>query len=85
MTISKQEISIGTNNMNEVVVLSGLKDTDRLYLSVPVGYDEDEISLLPALDGKRNLKKEEVKKPTSPQMGGKGMRGKRGNKNKSSK
>ncbi len=87
LSVKKQEISIGTNNMNEVVVLNGLQESDRLYLSVPAGYDEDEISLLPELDGKRSVKKEEVEKPAPTEMGGKEMRGigKRGNKNKPSK
>jgi hypothetical protein len=32
-----------------------------LYLSLPTGQEDESITLLPELDGKRNLKKEEVK------------------------
>ncbi len=59
LSVKKQEVMIGDNNMNEVVVLKGIAPGDRLYLSVPGGHEDDPISLLPELDGKRNLPQEE--------------------------
>ena len=62
LSVTKQEVQIGDNNMNEVIILAGAKEGDRLYLSMPSGYDDDEINLLAELNGKRNIvkKKEEV-------------------------
>ncbi|MEN8249311.1 MAG: efflux RND transporter periplasmic adaptor subunit [Bacteroidota bacterium] len=59
----KQEVMIGDNNMNEVVVKLGVEKGDRLFLSVPGGHEDDEITLLAEMDGKRNIKKEEIKEP----------------------
>ncbi len=61
ISIKKQEVQIGDNNMNEVVILAGVKAGDRLYLSIPAGYEDNAIALLPELDGKRNLPKEVVR------------------------
>jgi membrane fusion protein, macrolide-specific efflux system len=61
LTVKKQEVQIGDNNMNEVIVLLGVEEGDKLYLSVPSGHDDDPIALLPELNGKRNILKKEVK------------------------
>jgi multidrug efflux pump subunit AcrA (membrane-fusion protein) len=55
----KQEIKIDGTNNNEAVVALGLKPDDKVYLSVPAGKEDDEIVLLPELNGKR-MKKQEV-------------------------
>jgi membrane fusion protein, macrolide-specific efflux system len=60
LSVIKQEVQIGDNNMNEVIILKGAKEGDRLYLSMPNGYEEDDIILLPELDGKRNIIKEKI-------------------------
>lgn len=60
LSVEKQEVQIGENNMSEVLVLNGVKEGDRLYLSIPSGLEDDEISLLPQLNGKRNLPKKQV-------------------------
>lgn len=49
-----QEIEMGLTNANEAIVLQGLSKTDRVYLSVPEGMNEEEIKLLTSLNGKRN-------------------------------
>ena len=50
----KQEVMIGETNANDVVILAGLGEGDRLYLSVPAGNEKDEIKLLPEMNGKRS-------------------------------
>ena len=59
LSVKKQEVEIGENNMNDVIILKGVSAADRLYLSIPDGYEDAEISLLPELNGKRNIKKQE--------------------------
>ena len=61
LSIKKQEVMIGDNNMNEVIILGGVKEGDRLYLSIPGGQEDNLIALLPELDGKRNIPKAVVK------------------------
>lgn len=56
----KQEVVVGETNANDVVIISGLSESDRVYLSVPKGSDQDdEIVLLPEMNGKRKKKGEE--------------------------
>jgi len=52
----KKEVMVGQTNANEVVVLDGLAEKDQVYLSIPSGQEEEDVVLLPALNGKR-LKK----------------------------
>ena len=66
LSVIKQEVQIGDNNMNEVIILNGAVKGDRLYLSMPSGYEDDEIKLLPEMNGKRNIEKEEEKKEVKP-------------------
>jgi multidrug efflux pump subunit AcrA (membrane-fusion protein) len=61
LSVKKQEVEIGDNNMAEVIILNGIEDGDRLYLSIPDGKDDDEILLLAEMNGKRNVPKVEVK------------------------
>lgn len=56
----KQEVQLGETNMNEAIILSGIEAGDRLYLSIPKGQENKEIALLPEMDGKRNVPKQEV-------------------------
>jgi multidrug efflux pump subunit AcrA (membrane-fusion protein) len=53
----KQEVQVGTSNDNSAIILAGLSADDRVYLSVPKGYENDPIDLLPELNGKRFKKK----------------------------
>jgi len=52
----KQEVQIGDTNSDEAVILSGLAESDRVYLSMPKGMDEDEVVLIPEMNGKRMQK-----------------------------
>ncbi|MFC2125376.1 efflux RND transporter periplasmic adaptor subunit [Bacteroidota bacterium] len=54
----KQEVQLGETNANEAVILLGLEEGDKLYLSVP-GDDGEPIAMLAELDGKRNKEKKE--------------------------
>ena len=60
----KQEVVIGEANNNDVIIVTGLGDKDEVYLSVPPGMEEDDISLLKEMDGKRKKKGEETAAPT---------------------
>lgn len=65
----KQEVQLGAVNSNEAIIVSGLAEGDRVYLSVPRGMDNKDIAMLPELDGKRDRNKqreEEVDKRESP-------------------
>ncbi|MBS1680349.1 MAG: efflux RND transporter periplasmic adaptor subunit [Bacteroidetes bacterium] len=57
--ITKQEVIVGETNSNEAVVLKGVVENDRLFLSMPPDVGDQKIQLLPELNGKRKKKKEE--------------------------
>lgn len=57
----KQEVIIGETNASDAVVLGGLQEGDRLYLSTPDGYADEEFLLLPEMDGKRRKDQEQPK------------------------
>ncbi len=57
----KQEVIIGETNANDAVVLGGLQEGDRLYLSIPEGLADKDFILLPEMNGKRRKKEEEEK------------------------
>ncbi|MEO8473653.1 MAG: efflux RND transporter periplasmic adaptor subunit [Chryseolinea sp.] len=60
----KQEVMIGETNANNVVILGGLAASDRLYLSIPASAEDDDVSLLKEMTGKRKKKEEiEQEKP----------------------
>jgi hypothetical protein len=52
---------VGHTNANDVVILGGLSERDQVYLSVPAGLQDDEITLLKEMNGKRRKDKEEEK------------------------
>jgi len=54
----KQEVIIGETNANDAVLIAGLSPDDRLYLSVPPGLENQQIELLPEMNGKRKQKGE---------------------------
>jgi multidrug efflux pump subunit AcrA (membrane-fusion protein) len=62
----KQEVIIGEANNNDVIVVSGLVDKDEVYLSVPSGMDDEAISLLQEMNGKRKKKGQETEQPVTP-------------------
>lgn len=56
----KQEIMVGETNANEAIVKVGLKNGDKLYLSIPSGLDNRQIALIPEMDGKRSRPEPEI-------------------------
>jgi HlyD family secretion protein len=61
----KQEVVVGSTNANSAVIVAGIDASDRIYLSVPPGLEEQKIDLLPQLNGKRNKKDKEETTPAS--------------------
>ena len=61
----KQEVVVGETNANDAVVISGVSENDRIYLSVPAGMEGEEVRLLPEMNGKRK-KKQETEQPATP-------------------
>lgn len=55
----KQEVIVGETNANDAVILGGLKKDDRVFLSVPAKLEDQEIELLPQMNGKRGKKDKE--------------------------
>lgn len=49
----KKEVMVGQTNANEAVVLGGLSEREQVYLSIPSGLEDDDVILLPQLNGKR--------------------------------
>lgn len=74
--VTKQEVKLGESNRNFVVVESGLEIGDQVFLNKVVGMENDDINLLPELEGKRNEPRDtvEVKQPEEVKQrpGGKG-------------
>jgi hypothetical protein len=62
MKTVKQEVMIGDTNANDVVILAGLSENDRVHLSIPAGLDDASISLLKEMDGKRQKEKPDEEK-----------------------
>ena len=67
MSSVKQEVIVGLTNDNEAVIEKGLELNDRVYLSAPESLADAAFRLLPELDGKRNLEKEEPEELEEPQ------------------
>lgn len=59
----KQEIIVGETNANDAVVLKGLEEGEKVFLSVPEGLEDKDFRLLPEMNGKRKKKNsdEEIK------------------------
>lgn len=62
----KQEVVIGETNANEAVILKGVALNERIFLSTPKGFEENDVKLLPEMNGKRQKKKEDKKEATPP-------------------
>lgn len=60
---TKQEVIVGETNANEAVIIKGVQENDRVYLSIPPGLEDQEVRLLPELDGKRRKKDQQGEKP----------------------
>lgn len=62
----KQEVVLGETNSNEAIVVSGLSENDRIYLSLPTDKDDLDVKLLKEMNGKRMKKEKEVETPKQP-------------------
>lgn len=60
LKVIKQEVQVGESNNNEAIIKLGLNLDDRIYLSIPSGMEDDDISLVAELDGKRTKKEEDL-------------------------
>ncbi len=60
LNIVKQEVQIGETNTDEAIILKGLEEGDKVYLSVPKGQENKEVTLLPELNGLRNLQQKKA-------------------------
>ena len=69
MDIIKQEVIVGETNANDVIVLGGLQESERVYLSMPAGLEDKEIILLPEMNGKRRKKEEQEVEKVVPAPG----------------
>ncbi len=60
LNVVKQEVQVGETNSNEAIIKLGLNEGDRIYLNIPGGQENKDISLLAALNGTRMKKEVEV-------------------------
>jgi len=63
----KQEVKLGSSNNNEVIVLAGLEEGDGVFLMRIENMDDDEVVLLPEMNGLRNPKNKDTNKQTTGQ------------------
>jgi HlyD family secretion protein len=68
INILKKEVRVGETNANDVVVMGGLKENDQIYLSIPSGMEEDDVTLLPEMNGKRKKKGEQKEEPKAKEV-----------------
>lgn len=59
----KQEVMIGMRNANDAIVLAGVSEGDKLFLSNPKGFEEDDVRLIPEMNGKRKKEEPQEEKP----------------------
>src|SRR5690606_16594084 len=64
----KKEVMVRLTNANDAVILAGVSEGDRVYLSVPSGMENDPIVLLPEMSGKRKRPAGEEPEITAPDL-----------------
>jgi len=80
LTTVKREVIIGDANSNDVIIEAGLTADDIVYLSDVQGMENEKITLLPEMNGKRQKKKAVEPEPDPlPQLPANGMMMKRPN------
>lgn len=64
----KQEVIVGETNSNDAVIVTGLAEGDRVFLSLPEGVnlEDEDFSLLKEMDGKRKKKEEKTDEKADP-------------------
>jgi hypothetical protein len=60
INLIKQEVMVGETNSNDAVILKGVNENERIYLSLPPDMDDVEVKLLPEMNGKRKKKEQEL-------------------------
>ncbi len=66
---TKQEVMLGDANAESVLITAGLQEGDKLSLSSVAGMENESVTLLPEMNGKRKPKEEEVApEPMQPQQ-----------------
>lgn len=63
----KQEVMLGETNANNVIILAGLTETDRVHLSIPSGQEGGSVNLLQQMNGKRRKNDPQKVEPTKQQ------------------
>ena len=63
LKVVKQEVIVGEANSDYVLLLGGIDKDDKLYLSDVRGLEDDEVALLPEMNGLRNKKEEQEALP----------------------
>lgn len=63
LNVKKQEVMLGPTNSDEAVVLAGIEEDEKLYLSTPTGMEDEPVALLEEMNGKRNQQNKEAGQP----------------------
>jgi multidrug efflux pump subunit AcrA (membrane-fusion protein) len=53
LNVLKQEVVVAETNANDAIIVKGIEEGDRVFLSIPPGMDDEDFNLLPELNGKR--------------------------------
>lgn len=65
----KQEVQIGDTNTDEAIILAGLEESNKIFLSIPNGMEDEEVNLIPEMDGKRSQPEaEEIEEEPEEEM-----------------
>jgi hypothetical protein len=65
INVVKQEVLVSQTNNNDAVISMGLSLGDRVYISIPNGMSDSDVSLLKELNGKRKQKEENKNIPAA--------------------
>ncbi|HKK38718.1 MAG TPA: efflux RND transporter periplasmic adaptor subunit, partial [Cryomorphaceae bacterium] len=85
LSVQKQEVMIGATNTNEVIILAGLNEGDEVYLNRIPDMEDDKVNLIPEMNGKRNVKKENSEEEVADSEDPKDGRGEKDRKRPSAK
>ena len=68
MKTIKQEVIVAETNSNDAVIVTGLNEGDKVYLSLPEGtnLEDDDFVLLKEMNGKRRKKEEKTDDKPAP-------------------
>ena len=66
ISLVKQEVEVGDTNSNDAIILKGLSENEKIFLSLPADADDISIKLLPELNGKRKKKNQGEEEKRGP-------------------